>query len=122
MPKKPLTEEEVVEVGDYIEVELEESKDWITDMSEKTKDHPRNKEKLKKLEAFQRKVEKGEIKMRKRIAEGYDLITADMKKVAHITRLDRDWTEEIITDVLLGLRCPADLHLYADDFGSGEEI
>ena len=119
---KKLTPEEEAEAQAFIDDELVDGKEWVKHMHEVTKDHKRTAKELRDLEKFQRKVEKGDIKTRKRDAEGeWQEAVADMAEVAQITKLDRHWTAEILTDVLAGLRCRADLHLFSDDFGVDDD-
>ena len=123
---KKLTEEEILEVEEYIEVELPDPEDepkqkFVKGLS-KSKDHPRDKETLQKFEAFQRKVERGEVKTLRRTEEGYEEVNATTEDIEHITRHDRDWTTEKIEKVMRHEICPSDLHLYSDDFGTEEVI
>jgi len=78
-------------------------------------------EKLEAMDIFQTKVNDGKVLRKVRINNAYENQEADMASVAHATRFQRDYTPEIIEDIMNKRRCPADLHLYADDFG-GEDV
>ena len=117
--KIKLTEEEQLMIDNYLENELLDDKKFVKGLANRP-DHARTKQQLKKFEQFQRKVEQGQIKKKIRGDDGYEEVNANVEDVTRIIRLDRDWSENIIEDVLNHLRCPLDLHLYADDFG-GEE-
>jgi hypothetical protein len=117
MPRK-LTPEEEVEAQDFVDNDLVDDKEWGQHMHA-SKDFRKTKQELKDLEVWQRKVERGEIKKKKRKNDIDDIAT--MADVNMITQFDRDWTPEILEDILIGLRHPLDLHLYVDDFGGVED-
>jgi len=77
-------------------------------------------EKLEAMDIFQTKVNDGKVLRKVRVNNAYENQEADMAAVAHATRFQRDYTPEIIEDIMNKRRCPADLHLYTDDFGSEE--
>lgn len=112
MAKKKLTDAEIAEVNDYLANELPESKKFVTGLAHKP-DHMRLKQELKEFEKLQRDIEQGKVKKNK---DGEE-VNATVADVEHITRLNRSWTPDILKEVLLKLRCPLDLHLYADDLG-----
>lgn len=115
MPIK-LTKQEQLDVDNYLEKEILGDKKFILGLAN-CPDHPRTKADLKKFEEFQREVEQGLIKKQVRGNDGYEEADATVFDIERITRFDRDWSGQIIKDVLNKLRCPLDLHLYADDFG-----
>ena len=77
-------------------------------------------EKLEAMDIFQANVIDAKVMMKIRVGTEYTWQSASMEDVAHATRFQRDYTPEIIEDILNKKRCPADLHLYTDDFGSEE--
>ena len=55
-------------------------------------------------------------------SKGYGLSAtaelSDFDDVLYVVRFNRDYTPDIIEDILMHRRCPVDLHLYIEDFGT----
>ena len=85
------------------------------------KDHLWTEAKAYKFVQFKGKVEARGVKKRIRTKDGYEEVTATFVDVLKVTRFNRDYTPQIIEDLLLKKRCPVDLHLYSDDFGVTDE-
>ena len=104
-------------IEDFLVTKSEEGAVWLRDISSKRELTMAD---ITELESFQNRVIAGEVLHKVRVSNAYEEQVADMAAVAHATRFQRDYTPEIIEDIMNKRRCPADLHLYTDDFGSEE--
>jgi len=84
-------------------------------------DHPLTEEVLADMTGFVTELLSGQVTKLVRGVEGYELAIAGIEDVFHVISLNRSFLPtQIIKDILMRLRCPADLHLYSDDFGGNE--
>jgi len=118
MPIREIEIELPTPIEDFLVTKSEEDAVWLRDISSKRELTMAD---MTELESFQNRVIAGEVLHKVRFSNTYDEQVADMEAVAHATRFQRDYTPEIIEDIMNKRRCPADLHLYADDFG-GEDV
>jgi hypothetical protein len=112
-----LTDEELAENEDFFTNEVDsddtEGRAWLRGMANARHRH-RKRPALRRFRLLMQRARAGDINLggpRK----------LRMKRIKNLTRLNRNWTNEIIIDCAKGLRSPLDLHLYADDFG-GEDV
>lgn len=116
--KSAITVAELADVEDFFKNEVDladtEGHAWLKKMANARHRH-RKRPALRKFKLLMQRARDGEIN----IGRGRKL---RMKRIKNLTRLNRKWTNEIIIDCARGLRCPLDLHLYADDFGGSEDI
>jgi len=101
-------------IEDFLVTKSEEDAVWLRDISSKRELTMAD---MTELESFQTSVGVGEVSYRARGT----VAVADMDLIRYKTRHNRPYTPEIIEDIMNKRRCPADLHLYTDDFG-GDEI
>ena len=95
MPKKILTEDEIIERDLYIETELVDGKAGVKAVA---KHNRHNKQQLKEIDKLCKKIEKGETKTMKHGIE-VDVTEADF---VNVVRLDRSWTKENLEGVFAG--------------------
>ena len=114
--------EEIVDalVKDYT---LDETKRVSLGECLNKKNNKLDKDKGAELKAFLKDLDGGKVQIRQRGKEGYELRSATLEDTIRKMKLDRDYFPiQKVKDIMTGLRCPADLHLYADDYGTGEDV
>ena len=106
-----------LDIKDYLEKGLVVAdKTWVPSLAVSVS-NKRDLTELKALEEWQLKVEKGEI-LKPQTSLASKPVAYTMEEVKRYTQLNRAWTPQILEDAMNDVRCPLDLHLRSDDYGT----